>query len=121
VEAVTSALRPTVVTSKGVDGQLVELIAAQNRTTHAIRALVRFLFIQLAALTLGVLIRSFALGTVDSYECAHYVKSCEPNGFLLLASYAVWFIGVIVSSRIGWRELEASNIPGENSGGVYRY
>ena len=121
VQAASSSFQRGVSTQKSVDGQLTELIAGQNRTTHAIRALVRFLFIQLAALTLGALIRSFALSAVDSHACTQYGKSCEPNGFLVLLYYAVWLAGVIVASRIGWRELEASNIPGENSGGAYRY
>ena len=98
-----------------------QLIAAQNRTTHAIRALVRFLFIQFASITLGTFLWMLAGNSVDAYRCSQYGTSCDPNVPLQILAYIVWIAGIFISSQIGWKELEASNIPGENSGGMYRY
>jgi hypothetical protein len=68
------------------------LILAQNRTTHAVRAFVRFLFIQLTASTFAFFLWSF--GTVQTQ-------------FL---GIVVWIIGLVWSSNAGWGELEKSNI-----------
>lgn len=74
---------------------LRESIAASNRTTRAVRALVRFIFIQLSSTTLaGVLIY---FGTVNA-EIS-----------LLVTGIAVWAIGVFWSSAAGWSELDKSD------------
>lgn len=100
---------------------LQEVIYAQNRTTHAVRALVRFLFIQLASISIAWVISSLADKSVNVYECSRTGTSCNPNGFLSFVAVVVWIVGLFISSNIGWRELNASDIPGEHSGNPYRY
>jgi len=100
---------------------LQEVIYAQNRTTHAVRALVRFLFIQLSTITIAWFINTLAKNSVNAYECQTQGTSCSPNGFLSIISVVVWIVGLIVSSNIGWKELNSSDIPGEHSGNPYRY
>jgi len=109
------------INSSDSDQLIVRLIKAQNRTTHAIRALVRFLFIQLAALTLAGFFWSLAQDSVDANSCYKYGDNCDPSAPLTFLALATWIVGVIISSRVGWRELEASNVPGENSGDIFRF
>lgn len=85
------------------------LIAAQNRTTHAVRAFVRFLFIQLAGITLTVILWNFSLMFVDEQKCFEYGDYCGGNPFLQFIALAVLIGTVIWSSRVGWEELEKSN------------
>lgn len=90
-----------------LEAKLDELIASTNRTTRAVRAFVRFLFIQLSAITLAVLV--FNLGNLvqDTSECAFGI--CPPNpGFTAFAGL-IWVVGVVWSSYAGWSELELSN------------
>jgi hypothetical protein len=89
---------------------LDDVVAAQNRTTHAIRAFVRFLFIQLSAVTAGVLLLNFANQASTSYDCVEY-GSCGGSNALTIMAVLVIFAGVIISSNVGWAELRKSNIP----------
>jgi hypothetical protein len=91
---------------------LRQSIKASNRTTHAVRAFVRFLFIQLSATTLAVFIYGLSMNTVNAQKCADYGDNCTPNGFLIFLAGMVWLGGVIWSSQAGWSELEKSNVPG---------
>lgn len=86
------------------------LIAAQNRTTHAVRAFVRFFFIQLTGITLAVFFWNLSTFSVDQQSCFIRGTNCEGNPFLQLMAVAVWVAAVILSSRAGWSELEKSNI-----------
>lgn len=86
------------------------LIAAQNRTTHAVRAFVRFLFIQLTGITLAVFFWNLSTITVDQQSCFVRGTNCTGNPFLQLVAIAVWVAAVILSSRAGWSELEKSKI-----------
>lgn len=76
---------------------LTETVAASNRTTHAVRAIVRFLFIQLAASTVAILI--LLLGSMTQ------------NGFLSALGLSVLVAGVIAASVAGWGELKKSEVP----------
>ncbi len=89
-----------------------ENIRASNRTTHAVRAFVRFLFIQLSATSLAAFIYGIASNTVNAGNCSRYGDNCSPNGFLLFLVVIIWLGGVIWSSQAGWSELEKSNVPG---------
>jgi hypothetical protein len=84
-----------------IEGLLEESIRASNRTTHAVRAFVRFLFIQLVAITLA--------GFVFAY--ANIVDPVEPPAILLLIGGAIWVGGVIYSSIEGWKEVAKSDVP----------
>lgn len=87
---------------------LQELIQATDRTTRAVRAFVRFLFIQLAAITLAFVVFQLGIITQDSSECA--LGICRPNGFTTAVAALIWIGGVIWSSITGWKELGLSEI-----------
>ena len=80
-----------------LDESTKQIILAQNRTTHAIRAVVRFLFIQLTAITLA-----FVIGGLGS---------ALGNAFVIFIAVVIYIIGIVWSSNAGWSELEKSNIP----------
>lgn len=86
---------------------LREILKSTNRTTRAVRAFVRFLFIQLSAITMAVLV--FNLGDLlqNPSECAYGI--CPPSpGFTLFAGL-IWVVGVVWASYAGWNELELSD------------
>jgi len=94
-------------------GQIPEierLISAQNRTTHAVRAFVRFLFIQLSGISAAVILWNFSLASIDQQECFNSGDNCGANSFLQVAAVLVWLVSVIWSSIAGWSELESSEI-----------
>lgn len=76
---------------------LDDLVRAQNRTTHAVRAFVRFLFIQLTGLTIVYFLWNL------------FVES-DGNAFIAFLVLAVWLGTVIWSSAAGWDELRKSNL-----------
>ena len=76
---------------------LDDLVRAQNRTTHAVRAFVRFLFIQLTGLTIVYFLWNL------------FVES-DGNAFIAFLVLAVWLVTVIWSSAAGWDELRKSNV-----------
>jgi hypothetical protein len=86
------------------------LIAAQNKTTHAVRAFVRFLFIQLSGLTAAALVWYISLLFIDQGECINYGEKCDGNGFLQLLAIGIWIGTVIFSSNAAWSELGKSDI-----------
>lgn len=79
-------------TGKTID----DLIRAQNRTTHAVRAFVRFLFIQLTGITLVVFLWNLSL--------------TSGNGSIQGLAGIIWIATVFWSSYAGWEELNKSNI-----------
>ena len=88
-----------------------EAIRAINRTTHAVRAFVLFLFYQLTALTISGVIYVFAVAVGESNEaCKDSPFGCEPNAFLISLALIVWIAGVVYSSQRGWAEIEKSEI-----------
>jgi Na+/melibiose symporter-like transporter len=102
IEELSASLVETQSRSKNETTEYSLLIQAQNRTTHAVRAFVRFLFIQLSALTLATFL-FFVSFQLENEEGA-------PNTFLLVMGGVIWIIGLIWSSSAGWSELEKSNI-----------
>ena len=89
---------------------LDDLVRAQNRTTHAVRAFVRFLFIQLTGITLAVFLWNISLAFVDEQACFQNGDNCTGNAFLQFLAAIVWLVAVIWSSSAGWDELNKSNI-----------
>ena len=77
------------------DDLLREIVKASNRTTRAVRAFVRFFFIQLTSI--GVAFLLFQGGQATS------------SSFWMLIASAVWLVGLVVSLREGWRELRLSD------------
>lgn len=101
-EELSASLLETQSRSKNETSEYSLLIQAQNRTTHAVRAFVRFLFIQLSALTMATFL-FFISFQLENEEGA-------PNTFLLLMGVVIWIVGLVWSSNAGWSELEKSNI-----------
>lgn len=93
-------------TGKTID----DLIRAQNKTTHAVRAFVRFLFIQLTGITLAVFLWNLSLAFISPSDCNFRGENCSGNGALQLMAVGVWIVTVIFSSRAGWEELQKSEI-----------
>ena len=87
-----------------------DLVRAQNRTTHAVRAFVRFLFIQLSGVTLAVFVWNLSSEFIDERECLNYGENCTPNSGLQFLAAVIWVSAVVWSSRAGWEELEKSRI-----------
>jgi Na+/melibiose symporter-like transporter len=104
IEESKMSLLETQSRSKNETSEYSLLIQAQNRTTHAVRAFVRFLFIQLSALTMATFL-FFISFQLENEEGA-------PNTFLLLMGAVIWIVGLVWSSNAGWSELEKSNIKG---------
>ena len=89
---------------------LVDVIRAQNRTTHAVRAFVRFLFIQLTGTTAAVFLWNLSLAFRDQQDCYAYGSNCTGNTFLQVLATVVFIGSVIWSSNAGWSELSKSDI-----------
>lgn len=93
-----------------VNANLLKIENSTNRTTRAVRAFVRFLFIQLSATSLAYCVWNLADSSVDQYQCLRFGSHCSPNPFLSFLGVAIFIVGVVWSSRAGWSELEKSNI-----------
>jgi hypothetical protein len=94
---------------KNLSELLAKSISAQDRTTHAVRALVRFLFIQLSFLTAAFVVWQIGLAFPDEDNCT--VLGCEPHGSVLFFVALIVITGVVISSAVGWYELARSNVP----------
>ena len=103
-------IEPPIFTPNRPAKSFEDLIEAQNRTTHAVRAFVRFLFIQLSGLTLAVFIWNISNLFIDQQECFNYGRQCSGNGFLRFLAVVIGFITIYWSSDAGWKELEKSKI-----------
>ena len=93
-------------TGKTID----DLIRAQNRTTHAVRAFVRFLFIQLTGVTCAVFLWNLSLAFIDQQDCYANGSNCTGNAFLQFLAAVVLIGSIIWSSQAGWEELGKSNV-----------
>jgi hypothetical protein len=80
---------------EAVAGLLQEGIDAQNRTTHAVRAFVRFFFIQLVAVTIAS-------------PLLYFGTNLDALGLVLIA-LVVLVVGIVWSSYAGWTELGLSD------------
>lgn len=98
----------TLISSNGMT--IDDLIRAQNRTTHAVRAFVRFLFIQLSGITLAIILWNLSTAFIDQQECFQYGTKCSGNTFLQFLTAVVMIVTVIWSSQAGWNELEKSKV-----------
>lgn len=95
--------------NSGLGELLQKNIEASNRTTHAVRALVLFLFIQLVGITIAFLLNSVATANYDPVRCAVSGNGCEPLVGLQVVAFLVWLGAVIWSSNVGWKEIGLSN------------
>jgi uncharacterized membrane protein YidH (DUF202 family) len=83
-------------------------IEASNRTTHAVRALVRFLFIQLSFLTAAFVVWQIGLAFPDEDNCSAF--GCQPHGIVSILVLLLVVLGVLLSSSAGWEELRLSSV-----------
>ena len=90
--------------------EIREMIRAQNRTTHAVRAFVRFLFIQLSATTAAIAIWNISNAFINQEDCRLYGDNCTGNGFLQFVAAVTLIGGIIWSSVAGWDELGKSKV-----------
>jgi hypothetical protein len=92
----------------------LEIIKAVNRTTHAVRAFVLFLFYQLSSTTAAAFFYLVAKVVGNSNDdCENTLRSfggCPPNAFFLFLAVVTWLGGVIYSSNVGWKEIQKSNL-----------
>lgn len=89
---------------------LAAQIRAANRTTRAIRAIVRFFLVQLVFLTAAAIL--FVIGDLtveDTFECAAYGAECGGQPAMRLLAGIVALVGVVISSRVAWAELALSD------------
>ena len=89
---------------------LAAQIRATNRTTRAIRSIVRFFLVQLVFLTAAAIL--FVIGDLtveDTFECAAYGAECGGQPAMRLLAGIIALIGVVISSRIAWAELALSD------------
>jgi hypothetical protein len=94
---------------------MAEQIRATNRATRAIRALVRFLLVQLLFITGAALLIFFGeLAVGDSVECTLYGDECGARPVFQILAGLTFLVGVVLSSRIAWAELALSD-PGLES------
>jgi hypothetical protein len=95
---------------RDIPGELLQQIAENtSKTKHAVRAFVRFLFIQLTFTTLALPLYNLAFAETNAVACALTGKSCEPNTYLFIAAVLVWLTGTFLSSQAGWSELRKSD------------
>jgi hypothetical protein len=92
-----------------IEKLLKQNIEASNRTTYAVRAFVRFLFIQLVGITAAFFLNSLATANVDPLQCAYSGDNCEPVIALQVFAFLIWLGAVIWSSNVGWKELALSD------------
>lgn len=92
-----------------VEELIIQQIHAADRTTRAVRAFVRFLFIQLVAITFALFVLALAEITQDPSDCR--LGICPPNEGAQIFAGLIWLAGVVWSSRAGWSELSSSEIP----------
>lgn len=92
------------------NSEIREMIRAQNRTTHAVRAFVRFLFIQLSATTAAIAIWNLSNAFINQEDCVAYGNNCTGNGFLQFVAAVILIGGIIWSSVAGWDELGKSKV-----------
>lgn len=88
---------------------LKEIAENTRQTKHAVRAFVRFLFIQLSFTTLAIPLYNLSLAEVNTAACMVSDRGCEPNPFLLVPAVILWLAGVLLSSQAGWSELRKSD------------
>ena len=89
---------------------LEDVVRAQNRTTHAVRAFVRFLFIQLTGITCAIFLWNLSLAFIDQQKCYANGSNCTGNAFLQFLAGVVLIGSIIWSSNAGWSELSKSDI-----------
>jgi len=91
-------------TSSANDVSQSELIAAQNRTTHAVRALAVFFFISLRTGVLGSSLVGLGIFLLPNSSWSGF------GVFLILAGWATAFIGFFWAVWAGMGELNKSRI-----------
>ena len=109
-DALAGVMEPSSQVYLNSSKSIEDLIQAQNRTTHAVRAFVRFLFIQLTGITLAAFLWNLSTAFIDQQECFRSGSNCNGNGFLQFLAVVTVIVSVVWSSNAGWSELQKSEI-----------
>lgn len=86
------------------------LISAQNRTTYAVRAIVRFILIQFTGLSFSFAMWSISNSFIEADKCVDEGTSCSGNAFFQVVAVSVYLLTIFVSSRAAWTDLEKSRV-----------
>jgi hypothetical protein len=85
-----------------VDKEIAELlkrnIEASNRTTHAVRAIVRYAFTQISITTITGILYAFG-------------AAANLNTIFVPVASAVWLIGSVVAAWTARNDLKSSKVP----------
>jgi hypothetical protein len=85
------------------------VVAAQDRTTHAIRSLAVFILVSISTAVIGYIIIAASAGS--ALGCGLGNSSCyENSGGAIFFGFAFIAVGFIVALILGIRELRLSNI-----------
>lgn len=95
---------------KTIEELLRENIQASNRTTHAVRAFVLFLFVQLTFGTLAWGLWQVGLASASTKDCG--ILPCAPDDGWSVVVTVLVALGVWISSQLGWNELAKSRVGG---------
>lgn len=93
---------------KTIEELLRENIQASNRTTHAVRAFVLFLFVQLTFGTLAWGLWQVGLASASTKDCG--ILPCAPDDGWSVVVTVIVALGVWISSQLGWNELAKSRV-----------
>lgn len=105
---------------RSIEELLKENIQASNRTTHAVRAFVLFLFVQLTFATAAWGTWQVGLAVASSKDCG--LLPCSPDDGWSVAVTLLVTAGIWISSQIGWNELAKSKVSAvaySNSSSLY--
>lgn len=95
---------------KNQNEDLTAEVRAINRATRAIRALVRFLLVQLLFITgAAALLLIGELTAGDPVACTLYGEDCGGRTAFQFLAGLIFLVGVVLSSRIAWAELALSD------------
>lgn len=83
-----------------------QLVRAQNRTTHAVRALAYFFFIQFQTALAGSTMIGWAIGTPSNYDMLGGLRSWP--SFVFIFGVLTILGGMLLSLIMGYRELDQS-------------
>jgi hypothetical protein len=85
------------------------VVAAQDRTTHAVRSLAVFILVAISSALIGYVIIAASAGS--ALGCGMGISSCNANsGGAIFFGFAFIAVGFIVALILGIRELRLSNI-----------
>ena len=92
------------------EADLERLIAAQNRTTHAVRAFVRLLLYSVSGLSAGGFFWYLSLFTIDIDSCQEYGDNCNGNLFLQFFAVSLCIGTFLYGVKAAWSDFIKSDL-----------